>query len=264
MTQILVPGDFLDMARRGGNSPRVPLHLVISEKLREQIASGIYAPGEQLPSEFDLGAHFGVSRTTVRRAIANLINQGLVSTQQGKGAFVKEREKISFSLSNPLTFFDLDLVRQGILAKIQTIRFDTLQPSNEIRTRLGLPHSDSLIWQQQKIILGNQAPVALDIAYFPFEVGSQLKDQLQDGFTYATLDANGFPLNHADVMLEGTHATYEIGTCLEVPLGAPLLIYRYVAYTTGDRPIVCGDTLSPADRTCYSVKLKRHDLQPNL
>ena len=59
-----------------------PLHWIISEKLRTEIETGVYSPGELLPSEFDLGELFGVSRTTVRKAIANLINQGLVYTQQ--------------------------------------------------------------------------------------------------------------------------------------------------------------------------------------
>lgn len=249
------------MARQGRNSSRSPLHLVISEKLREQIAAGTYAPGEQLPSEFDLGTHFGVSRTTVRRAIANLINQGLVSTQQGKGAFVNERQKVSFSLSNPLTFFDAELVRQGVLAGIRTICLEMLPASAEVRSQLQLNSSDDWVWQQQKVILGNQAPIAFDVAYFPLEVGMSIKEQLQEGFTYATLDHNGFALDYADVVLESTHATHEIGALLEIPLGSPLLIYRYVAYAQGDRPVVCGETFSRADRTCYSVKLRRQDLR---
>ena len=102
-----------------------PLHWIISEKLRDEIETGVYSPGELLPSEFDLGKLFGVSRTTVRKAIANLIAQGLVYTQQGKGAFVQQQQKISFSLTNPLTFFNEELSRQGLKGEIRNLSFES-------------------------------------------------------------------------------------------------------------------------------------------
>ena len=80
----------------------VPLHISISEKLRHQIDSGVYMPGEKLPSEHQMMNAFGVSRITVRQAIANLVSQGLVQTQQGKGAFVTPQRKVAYSLSSPL------------------------------------------------------------------------------------------------------------------------------------------------------------------
>lgn len=251
------------------NSTAMPLHLMISEKLREQIFQGNYPPKGQLPSEYDLGQQFGVSRTTVRRAIANLVNQGLVETYRGKGVFVKESQRVSFSLSNPLTFFNAELMRQGITGSIRTLCFDLVEPSAEISDRLHLSGSQEgepqagmpLVYQQQKIIFTNQVPTALDVAYFPMQVGAALVNPLQLGFTYATLDQNGFPLEGADVVLEGTHANPALAEYLEIPVGAPLLVYRYIAYTEGDRPVVAGEMLSRVDRVSYSVRLTRDDIR---
>ncbi len=256
---------FIHIQKRYGminsvNQSKSPRHLLISEKLREQISSGQYAPGGQLPSEFDLGQQFNVSRTTVRRAIANLVNQGLVTTHRGKGVFVKERSKVVFSLSNPLTFFNTDLVRQGITGSVRNIRFERVDPPLDIATQLGLTAEGTEVYCQQKIILTNDIPTVLDMVYFPVEVGEKLSDALQQGFTYTTLDRNGFPLERAEITLESTHATPEIGRYLEVPIGAPLLLYRYVAYSQGDRPVACGEAISRADRACYSVVLTRGDL----
>ncbi|KAB1988346.1 GntR family transcriptional regulator, partial [Haemophilus parainfluenzae] len=83
-----------------------PLHLSISERLRQEIFRGDYQAGEQLPSEHQLMQQFEVSRITVRRAIANLVQQGLVEAQRGRGVFVKAQHKVTRSLSNPLIFFD--------------------------------------------------------------------------------------------------------------------------------------------------------------
>lgn len=248
------------MDRQRGNQSRMPLHLVISEKLREQILSGKYPPGSQLPSEFDMGVQFEVSRTTVRRAIANLINQGLVSAHRGRGVFVKERQKVIFSLSNPLSFFATELARQGVTGTIDPISFEVLQPPPDIAAVLNLTNAEPQAYRQQKIILTNQTPIALDIAYFPLDIGAALSEPLQHGFTYATLDQNGFSLERVEVTLESTHATHQVGGYLDLPIGAPLLIYRYVAYGEGDRPLVCGEILSRGDRASYSAVLTKKDL----
>jgi DNA-binding GntR family transcriptional regulator len=231
------------------------MHLVISEKLRKQIENGVYAPGDQLPSEFDLGELFGVSRTTVRRAIANLINQGLVETQQGKGIFVKEQQKISFSLSNPLTYFDTELKRQGRTGSIQLITFQYLEAPREIANRLKLKPGNTRICHHEKLILADDEPIALDIAYLPDAIGHELTDALQSGFTYRTLERNGYPIESAKVSIEGMPAGYETSEFLNVAIGAPLLVYRYLAWDANLIPLVYGETISRADRTIYSADL---------
>ena len=233
-----------------------PLHWIISEKLRVEIEAGVYSPGELLPSEFDLGALFGVSRTTVRKAIANLINQGLVYTQQGKGAFVKQQQKISFSLSNPLTFFNEDLARQGLKGETYNLSFEIITASAEVCSQLNLSSPNAKVYQQQKIILADGQAIALDISYFPIDIAENLAELLQTGFTYATLHESGYHLVSTEVVLESTHATSEIAEYLQASIGTPILVYRYVAYGKSDRPLVCGETLSRADRTCYSASLK--------
>lgn len=59
------------------------------EKLYGAILSGTYQPGDKLPSENDLCKRFGVSRVTVRAALAQLVSEGLITKRQGKGAFVQ-------------------------------------------------------------------------------------------------------------------------------------------------------------------------------
>ena len=72
------------------------------EALTERIQSDQYKPGDQLPTEKDLIEEFNVSRTVVREAVANLKANGLVSTHQGKGAFVLDRgsEVLAFRISD--------------------------------------------------------------------------------------------------------------------------------------------------------------------
>ena len=78
--------------RHEGASGGVPLkHERISATLAEEIAAGCFAPGAQLPGEVALARRFGVSRTTVRAALAALTQGGLIATRTGKGSFVQRR-----------------------------------------------------------------------------------------------------------------------------------------------------------------------------
>ena len=233
-----------------------PLHLHISEKLRQQIGND-YLPGEQLPSERQLMTQFSVSRITVRRAIANLVDQGLVVRQHGKGVFVKEQHKVTRSLSNPFVFFDEDMARQEATSSIQSLSFAVVEATAKVCHKLQLSAEEHRVYCQKKIIYTDQIPVSIDITYIRLDLGQTFAQELQSSLIYPVLDSNGIPVEQVDTTLECTHATYELSKYLGIVLGAPLLVNRYVAYTTGSKPLICGETISRADRLCYSVVLKR-------
>jgi DNA-binding FadR family transcriptional regulator len=82
-----------------GRPPRQSLTSMLVEAVTERIQSGQYRKGDQLPTEKDLIEEFGVSRTVVREAIANLKAGGLVATRQGKGAFVRDEGVRAFRIA---------------------------------------------------------------------------------------------------------------------------------------------------------------------
>src|SRR5262245_7653933 len=72
-------------------SKRIPLYYQLENLLREKIHSGEFRVGERLPTENDLIKHYGVSRITVRQALAALTQAGVIERRQGRGTFVVER-----------------------------------------------------------------------------------------------------------------------------------------------------------------------------
>ncbi len=68
----------------------LPLYVQIATALREAIHAEQFSAGSKLPSEAQLSEHFGVARMTVRQAIGELRNAGLVTPRQGRGAIVRE------------------------------------------------------------------------------------------------------------------------------------------------------------------------------
>lgn len=232
-----------------------PLHLDISEQLRQRINQGDYPPGAQLPSERELIAAFNVSRITVRRAIANLVDQGLAIAQQGKGVFVTERRKAAYTLTNPGLFLVEDLARQGITVTLETIAFECVTPPEPVQNFLQLPEREPIAYLQKKILYMDQVPGCVDVTYLLPELGEAFADELKHQMTFPTLAQQGMPIERVEAIIECQSADPELSQQLQVPLGHALLVYRHTAYTKGDRPVLHGDSISRGDRFCYAVSL---------
>lgn len=238
------------------SSLSVPLHTAISEKLRGQIEAGEYSIGAKLPSESQLMEIFNVSRITVRKAIANLVSQGLVSAHRGKGVFVTSQKKVAYSLSSPLVFLEQDLAQKGIKFTFKNLTYRKIKPPSEIQAVLNLRNPASA-YLQKKLLQMDGAVGAVDITYILPELGQQFAAQLKHHMTFPTLENNGIAIEAIDAIIESTHADYEMADHLEVSLGQPLIVYRYTAYTVEHQPVVHGETISRADRFCYSLGIKR-------
>lgn len=231
----------------------MPLHLSISEQLRRQIIGGEYQPGEQLPSEAQLVERFGASRTTIRQAIANLISQGLAASHQGKGVFVTEQRKVTYSLSSPMVFLEADMAQQGISFVAKRLEAGLVDVPEASQHLFSTPQ----VFWQKKLLEINGAPGALDLTYLPPEFGEFFSDHSTHQMTFPVLEQHGISIERIEAVLECTYADPEESVYLEVPLGHPLIVYRHTAFTTENRPVAYGETISRGDRFCYSLEIRR-------
>jgi len=232
---------------------RIPLHLQISQVLRQQIEDGVYGVGQQLPSEHQLMERFRVSRITIRRAIHNLVHQGLADPQHGRGVFVKGQRKWVYSLSSPLVFFEEDMKRQGVQSAICHLEFQEVSPPLRVQDILG----SDLTCFQSKILLLDGTPAILDRSYILLELGRRFAGELKTAMTFPTLERNGIHISKIEASLECTRADQQLSECLAVPLGEPLLVYCYTAYDEHQQPLVYGSAPSRADLLTYSVTVNR-------
>src|SRR5246500_5835145 len=102
--------DTSDVLGRVSTGAGVPLHRQLFLVLHDEIARGAMAPGAALPTEQALCDQFGVPRIPVRRALADLAEQGYIERRQGVGSFVRQRVR---SDEVPLVGSYMDGLRQG-------------------------------------------------------------------------------------------------------------------------------------------------------
>ena len=91
--------------------PGVAVWRQIWQTLHRDISSGGYQPGEKMPTEAMLSKRFGVNRHTVRRAISDLVDRGLVRVEQGRGTFVAE-DVVEFVVGERTRFTELMSAQQ--------------------------------------------------------------------------------------------------------------------------------------------------------
>lgn len=230
----------------------IPLHSMISKELRDRVLNGEYQPGDQLPSEHQLMSEFEVSRITARRAIANLMQQGLIVVQQGKGAFVASQQKVTHSLSSPL-LLEADMAQQDVTIAVRSIVFELVTVPPEVEEILSV----RIAYFQKKVLLFNSVPGCVDITYIVPELGKAYAKDLKKQLSLTALEKHGIFTEKIDAVIECTQADDETGELLEVPLGHPLIVYQHTAYTDGNCAIVHGKSISRGDRLCYSVQIKR-------
>lgn len=135
----------------------------IGEQLAEDIRAKRYPAGEQLPPEPELAARFGVNRHTIRRAMAELEQLGLVRIEQGRGTFVQEFA-IDYAIGRR-TRFSENLRSQGLDGHVEVFDHQTLRAA-DIARHLGLTRNANLLRVQ---LLGRSERAVVNVSEHYFE-----------------------------------------------------------------------------------------------
>ncbi|WP_459618281.1 phosphonate metabolism transcriptional regulator PhnF [Bordetella sp. 2513F-2] len=135
----------------------------IGELLASDIRKKLYAPGEQLPPEPELAARYGVNRHTIRRAMSELEQSGLVRIEQGRGTFVQEHA-IDYAIGKR-TRFSENLRRHGLPAHLELLGKQLLRHA-EAAGHLGLARSAQVLRVQAR---GKSGERTLNVAEHYFD-----------------------------------------------------------------------------------------------
>ncbi|MDE2516199.1 MAG: GntR family transcriptional regulator [Rhodospirillales bacterium] len=138
--------------------------------LRDEISSGVRAPGVRLASEPALAAEHGVSRVTVRRALDLLAAEGLVLRRPGSGTFVRHgasARPVVADLPNMLSA----LIAMGRASKVRLLSFDYLRPPPDIAAALALD-TDERVQRSVRVRMIDDAPFSYLITHVPERIGT--------------------------------------------------------------------------------------------
>jgi GntR family transcriptional regulator len=242
--------------------PGTTVHGQIEDWLAGEIAVGALVPGDRLPTEKDLAAWFGVSRMTLRHALAELARRGLVTRTVGRhgGTFVAA-PKLEQDLTT-LAGFSEQLRRHGVVAGARVLTATERPAGPAAGQALQIGEQDP-VYEVRRIRLADGRPIAVERSLFPAARFPGMLDCPLDGSLYELLEVTyGLRPHRAREIMEPVTAGAREAEALGVPEGAPLMLVERTAYARSGEPLEYARDLFRGDRT--RVVLWTSDLPANL
>ena len=234
--------------------PGLPVHVQIERWFMAAVDRGDLVPGDRLPREQDLAAAFGVSRMTLRQALAALQGRGLLLRIPGRfgGTSIAE-PKIECDLTG-LAGFTEQLRRSNLRAGARVVQAVTLPAVRAVAGALQLDRGGA-VHLVVRVRTARGAPLALERSYFPAELFADLLQRKLTGSLYGVLGADyGQRPTTATEVLEPAVARDDEARLLGVPPGSPLLLITRTAYAASGRPVEYARDLFRPDRVRVSVR----------
>lgn len=193
----------------------------IYNKLRSQIFSGKFRPGDLLPSENQLCGEFSASRETVRKGLKALEQEGLIFSRPKIGYFVSTPNHSDFTLT-----FTEEL--ENCTTQYSDIR--GILPDESLQKKLEIESHQKVIELSQITRNANGAPVAYDIKYVPYEraypsVESEMRYAVLPDITLAKVDSFEY---YTTIQISAAGAPERVALALQCEIGAPLLLIERV------------------------------------
>ena len=226
--------------------------------LADQISAGQLPPGQRLGAERALAAELGVSRATLRQALAVLEESGMVRRVPGRGGgtFVS-KGKIERDLSRVVGVPAL-LRSQGVVAGTRVLSARLSAAGESAAQALGLRPGD-LVIDLVRIRLADGSPISVEQAMLPADRFPGLLELPLGGSVYDLLEEHfSTRPNEAVERIEVVAASPDEAMVLDVVAGAPLLSITRTTTDTEDEPIEYSHDLFRADRTRIVVRTPGH------
>ncbi len=232
-----------------------PLYVSLANTIKHNISHHHYA-GMKLPDERTLAQNFAVSRSSIKRAIQLLADQGIIFKKQGSGNFINPlflRNKTAFDYTGDNVGLTTSIVTNGKQQTIKVLSLDVVKPSSDIRENLFL-NDDDFVYSFKRLRQLDQQPVLIEQSYIPVRTFPQLSQSLLENslFNYledkentiinrAYLDITTQPSTAEDQRLLHLKATEPVGILAGIFFvddGTPFeyssmrLHYRYLNFST--------------------------------
>jgi len=239
------------------NNSGIPLYKQIKNWITDQITVGRIKEGERIPGEYQLSRNLNVSRGTVREAIRELIEEGVLFTVHGRGTYVRKIEPAPWSVNTIVSvaesFDQANIQHSTKLLEIQK----TLSSAN-VAAQLQIEPQSEVICLERLRLIDNE-PVHLSRSFLPASIAEKLLDiDLTDKSLYRVMDEElGIRVARVDRRIMACLADSHEVRLLQIPDISAVLVLKGVAFNAFDKPVECSTARFPTERSRFVIQSKR-------
>jgi len=228
-----------------------PLYMQLARKLAQDVREGRYQADQALPSERMLSEQLDVSRVTARKAIDQLVDQGLVVRRRGSGNYIAPR--IEQPLSN-LSSFSEQLQQRGYTPRSEWLRREVLVADAGEQLSLGLSPG-ARVARLERLRLADDIVMAYEVSVIPATVLPRPESVAAS--LYAHLDKSGHMPVRALQHIRAMNADAELAARLDVPEGRAVLFITRIGYLESGEPVELTHSYCRSDHYDFVAELRR-------
>lgn len=236
------------------NSP-VPIYHQLEEYIKNQIESGTLEPEATIPSERELSERYQISRMTVRQALNNLVAEGFLYRQKGRGTFVSKR-KVEQQLQG-LTSFTEDMLSRGFKPSNTLISFEIIPVDVHVAQRLKVAEHTP-VYEIKRVRMADDVPMALETTYVPANLVKGLTEEIINHSLYRYVEEKlSLIISEASQEIESAVAKDTEVMHLQIQKGAPVLLIQRTSFLEDGTPFEFVKSAYRADRYKFVHSMKR-------
>jgi GntR family transcriptional regulator len=234
----------------------LPLYYQLKEVLKQQIRSGHLAPHTAIPSEPALITSYHVSRATVRQALSELVQEGLLYRQHGKGTFVCE-PRVQQTMS-ALTSLTEEIQRRGKRPGGFLLVSELSRGSQIIREQLALTDIEQVI-RLERLRTADEVPIAYEIDYLPYPRAASIYQRAQEvahGSLYSLMKSEGLNPSIVEQKITAGSALAREAEVLRISPGEAGLRFISTTFDLTGSPIEYSETFFSGAQYDFHVTLR--------
>jgi GntR family transcriptional regulator len=237
---------------------KVPLYHQIVQNITDLIEEGALEQGSMLPSEWELTNLYSVSRLTVRQALKDLEQNGLVTRRHGIGTFVSTPPTTQLTPSK--MSFSQKMRQIGKKPSHRILSLDRIAASKEVANMLQLPEKAPVI-ELVRVRLADEEPIMIETAYLPAERFPDLNEEnLINGSLYQFLNEHySISIVAVDQTLQPVLVKPRQATLLDVESGSPAILTKVIAYSRNNVPVEYSWSITGGDKCKFYFHFREEE-----
>lgn len=232
------------------NSP-IPVYYQLKEDIKKKIAHGVWKVGQCIDSERELSERYEVSRMTIRQALGELVQEGILVREKGKGTFVcepkvKQKDMMSFS----------EIIKKsGRKLETRILEFEIIHTPEELLDVF--PFEQLYKINRMRTVDGDD--VANEVVYIPCDYCGYIDEEMLKGSLYKLLEKFGYNIDYTESSIKAVIMNEDYKKLFNLKMEVPLLQIQSRTMTKEGKILFVEESIYRSDKYILEVNISRRE-----